>query len=72
MAMRLKNLSTQTVDLPVKGEARDGVPPTESLAPDETRDVPVRDENSGTLRGLLIAGILANEGAQNAQKKPKE
>lgn len=67
--MRLTNNSPIVQDFVVKGAAKDGVPPTESLAPGETKDIDVVDENAASVQGRLIAGTVS---AASAQKKAKE
>lgn len=53
---RLTNTTRETISLIVKGDAKDGVPPTESLAPGETRDIDAVENAS--YRGHLAAGAL--------------
>jgi hypothetical protein len=66
--MRLTNTTRdQTLDFVVKGEAKDGVPPTESLAPGETRNLAV-DPESAAIKGALVAGVITVESGKAAAK----
>lgn len=58
--MRLTNTTRETIDLIVKGEAKDGVPPTESLAPGETRAIASVVDNA-QFRGRVATGVLVIE-----------
>jgi hypothetical protein len=53
---RLTNRTRETIDFIVKGDAKDGVPPTESLAPGETRNINAID--NATYRGRLASGMV--------------
>lgn len=52
------NLTSQVQDFVVKGEPKDGVPPTESLQPGETRNIDLRDAEDGTVVGKVVAGAI--------------
>jgi hypothetical protein len=71
---RLTNRTRETVDFIVKGVAKDGVPPTESLAPGETRDIDAID--NATYRGRLASGMvdIVERGSRSAHAPaaPKE
>jgi hypothetical protein len=69
--MRLTNTTRETLPaIPVKGEAKDGQAPTESLLPGETRNLNVDPENP-TVRGYLFAGALVEE-RESRKAVPKE
>jgi hypothetical protein len=54
---KITNDTNRVLDFVVKGEAKDGVPPTVSIAPGETKDIDV-DEKDGMLQGYLHAGAI--------------
>jgi hypothetical protein len=56
---RLTNRTRETIDFIVKGNAKDGVPPTESLAPGETRNIDAIE--NATYRGRLASGLVTLE-----------
>ena len=57
--MRLRNDTRETIpNVPLKGEARDGQPPTDSIAPGETKTLSV-DADSPWLKALIDTGALA-------------
>lgn len=66
--MKLTNLTNANMDF-VTG-VKDGALVTESLAPRETRDIKVR-ENDPTLVARLHAGSVRAEGAKAAPKADK-
>lgn len=68
--MRLTNTTRETIDVIVKGEAKDGVPPTDSVAPGETKNVNADPENVA-FRGHLFAGSLVEE-RESRKAAPKE
>jgi hypothetical protein len=53
----LINRTRETVDFIVKGNAKNGVPPTESLASGETRNIDVIE--NATYRGRIASGVVA-------------
>jgi|GEM_PF-6967549 len=53
----INNLTSQGVDLVVRGEAKDGVPPTEHIGPGQTRDLDV-DLESKRIKGMVIGGAI--------------
>jgi len=59
--MRVTNTTTQRLTVILKGEAKDGHAPTDSLEPGETKDVAVDPENV-SFKGLLFAGALVDAG----------
>lgn len=63
---RIRNDTTQTLDFIVSGAATNGVPPTDSIAPGETKDIDV-DENDATYQGRIIAGAIVAVGAKPAK-----
>ena len=65
--MRVTNTTTQRLTVILKGEAKDGHAPTDSLDPGETKDVTVDPENV-SFKGLLFAGALVDVGG--AKKAP--
>lgn len=69
--MQITNRLNITRDFVVKGEAKDGVPPTESLAPGETRDIDVADPESGILQGMVVGGAIEIGGGR-AHRRAKE
>jgi hypothetical protein len=69
--MQITNRLSVTLDFVVKGEPKDGVPPTESLAPGETRNIDVADPESGVIRGRVIGGAI-EIGGDRAHRRPKE
>jgi len=66
--MLLTNTTQQKITVPVKGEAKDGHAPTETLEPNETRNISAADAESVTLKGLLFAGALVE--AKESRKVP--
>lgn len=55
----LTNRTRETMDFIVKGNAKDGHPPTESLAPGESRNIDVLE--NATYRGRLASGSVTRE-----------
>jgi hypothetical protein len=66
---QIKSLSTQVLDFPVKGEPKDGVPPTESLQPGESRNIDLRDPDTGVIVGMVVAGLIEIGGGKQARHK---
>jgi hypothetical protein len=67
--MKLTNTTRETLGaIPIKGEAKDGNAPTDSLAPGETKEIAVDPENI-TVKGLLLMGVLV---AEHPSRKTKE
>lgn len=66
---RLTNNTRENVDFVVNGPAKDGVPPTESLAPGETRDVDAVDNAS--LKGRIASGMVTIGAASIAPSASK-
>lgn len=66
---RLTNNTRETIDFIVKGNAKDGVPLTESLKPGETREIDAID--NATYQGRVVAGSItvANAGRATAAAK---
>jgi hypothetical protein len=65
---RLTNATKETISLIVKGAAKNGVPPTESLKPGETRDLDVVE--NGAYRGRIKMGSLVAQTAANRATPP--
>jgi hypothetical protein len=67
--MKLTNTTRETLGaIPIKGEAKDGNAPTDSLAPGETKTLDVDPENM-IVKGLLLMGALV---AETSGRKTKE
>lgn len=66
--MRLTNTTRETIDVPVKGEARDGHASTDHILPGETKTVNVDPENA-TVKGLLFAGALVPAASERRAAK---
>jgi hypothetical protein len=54
----IKNLTSQGVDLVVRGEAKDGVPPTEHVGPGQTRELDV-DISGPRIKGMVVGGLIS-------------
>ncbi len=67
---RLTNNTRETVDFVVKGTAKDGVPPTESLAPGETRDIDAID--NAAFKGRVVSGLITVGAARGAAPASKD
>lgn len=65
---RLTNTTKETISLVVKGAAKNGVPPTESLKPGETRDLDVVE--NGAYRGRIKMGSLVVAAASSERTTP--
>ena len=65
------NLTDIVIDFVVKGEPKDGVPPTESVAPGETKNVDFLDEQAGEVVGRVAVGAI-RIGGQAKQSRHKE
>jgi hypothetical protein len=50
---QITNLTTQALDFVVKGEPKDGVPPTESVQPGETRNVDLLKRRANSVSVLI-------------------
>jgi len=68
--MQITNLSEATQDYVIKGEIKNGVPPTESLAPGETKNIDVLDSEAAQIIGRVVAGTIRVGGPD--RKRPKE
>jgi hypothetical protein len=66
--MRLLNTTREAVHVPLKGEAKDGDVPMDSIASGETKELNV-DPNNMTVQGLLFAGALERVDAGKAKSK---
>jgi hypothetical protein len=66
---QITNLTTQALDFVVKGEPKDGVPPTESVQPGETRNVDLLDEQAGDVVGRVVGGAIRIGQAKQARHK---
>ncbi len=53
----IKNLTTQGVDLVVRGQAKNGVPPTAHIPAGQSKDVDV-DLDSSRIKGMAIGGAI--------------
>jgi hypothetical protein len=58
--MHVTNTTRERLTVIVKGEAKDGHAPTDSIEPGETKTVDVDPENVA-FKGLLFAGALVEE-----------
>ncbi len=67
---RITNNTREVMDFIVKGAAKNGVPPTESLKPGETRDIDAIDNT--TYQGRVVAGSIAVVASGRAVAAPKE
>lgn len=56
--MRIKNNAELTLNFVVRGQAVDGVPPTASIAPGETKDIDT-DPNSAMVVGYQRSGAIS-------------
>jgi hypothetical protein len=65
---RLTNTTTETINLVVKGDAKNGVPPTASLKPGETREIDVVE--NGAYRGRVKMGSLVATAAPIERTTP--
>jgi hypothetical protein len=71
--VKLTNVTDVTINVPVKGPAKDGNPAMDSVAPGETKNLSVDPANK-TVKGILFAGGLvaeqetAREAAEAAKK----
>lgn len=61
-------LRDRAVDFVVKGEAKDGVPPTESVLPGETKTLNVDPENA-YVKAAELAGVITIERPRAAKAK---
>lgn len=68
---RLTNHTRETVDFIVKGDAKNGVPPTANLKAGETRDISNVVENA-TYRGRIASGMISVAEASPARAAAKE
>lgn len=66
--VRLTNTTKEIISLVIKGAAKNGVPPTESLKPGETRDLDVVE--NGAYRGRIKMGSLVAQAAANRTTSP--
>lgn len=55
---QVTNLTQIVIDFVVKGEPKDGVPPTESVQPGETKNVDFLDEQAGEVAGRVAVGAI--------------
>jgi hypothetical protein len=63
--MKITNLHrNDTINFLVKGNPKDGVPPTDSIAPGESKDIDLRDPESAEIKGMIIAGLIRVPGAE--------
>ncbi len=53
----IKNLTTQGVDLVVRGQAKDGVPPTAHIPAGQSKDIDV-DLDSQSIKGMAFGGAI--------------
>ncbi len=53
----IKNLTPHGVDLVMRGEAKEGVPPTASIPSGQTRELDV-DIESPRIKGMVIGGAI--------------
>ena len=60
---RLTNMTRDVLDFIVRGAPKDGVPPTESIAPGETRDID--GVENATYHGRIAAGAVLLEKPQS-------
>jgi hypothetical protein len=67
---RLTNNTRETIDFIVKGAPKDGVPPTESIAPGETRDIEAVD--NATYKGRIAAGAITVGATRGAAPVAKD
>jgi hypothetical protein len=65
---RLTNATKETISLVVKGPAKNGVPPTESLKSGETREIDAVE--NGAYRGRIKMGSLVVAEAQRERTTP--
>lgn len=68
---RLTNHTRETIDFIIKGEPTNGVPPTASLKPGETRDIGNIVQNA-TYRGRIASGMISVAEASPARAAAKE
>lgn len=64
--MKIKNLSREGLDFVVDGKPnKDNVPPTEHIAPGETKDIDVLDTEGGKAQvaARVAAGLIEVSGA---------
>ena len=64
--MRITNRTRQTLDFIVAGAPKDGVPPTGSIEPGETKDLDVRADDP-VLAGRMLAGAVSVEAARSVK-----
>lgn len=69
--MRVTNVTSERQVVIVKGEAKDGNPPTDSVEPGETKTLDVDPENV-TFKGLIFAGALVEEQRSTRKAAAKE
>lgn len=55
--MKITNNTKQTLDFNLKGKAKDGVPPTGSVAPGATEDLDVVED--AKFNGYVFAGAIS-------------
>ncbi len=67
---KITNNTREVMDFIVKGNAKDGVPPTESIKPGESRDIDAVD--NATYQGRVLAGAITVASATRAAAAPKE
>lgn len=70
--MKIKNLTRESLDVLLKGEAVDGQPPTESIAPGETKSVPNADTEHAQFKGRVAAAAIEVERAEGRRSASKE
>jgi hypothetical protein len=63
--MKIKNIHRESLDFVVAGKAKDGVPPTASLAPGEEDeiDLPDNDYSRDLVKARVAAGMIEVSGA---------
>jgi hypothetical protein len=55
--MKITNNTRETLDFTLTGKAKDGVPPTGSVAPGETADLDVIED--ARFQGAVLAGAIS-------------
>ncbi|MBB3020643.1 hypothetical protein FHR70_003729 [Microvirga lupini] len=56
--MRIQNNTRETLSFNLKGKAKDGHPPTGSIAPGEVEDLDV-DPEDAQFKGRVVAGAIS-------------
>lgn len=56
--MKITNHTREPLSFVVRGKAKDGVPPTGTIAPGATEDLDV-DPNDAQLQGRILAGAVS-------------